>query len=197
MRRGLERGIYRRRVTEMPLIDGVVRRNFVNLRRSGTLCLRRINDGGQFAIVDIDLFAGIAGLCQRLGDHHRHRIADMADLTAGQRRMRRHFHRRAVLGMDHPATDQIADLVGCELGAVQNGEHARHARSLLAVDRFDGGVRVRRANEVSVSLARPIDVVGVVTLAGNETLVFLAAHRGANPGCGHAVLPLFCVDVLS
>jgi hypothetical protein len=31
-----------------------------------------------------------------------------------------------------------------------------------------------------------------MALAGDETLVFLAAHRGANPGCGHGgFLPLF------
>jgi hypothetical protein len=37
-------------------------------------------------------------------------------------------------------------------------------------------VRVRRANEHGVGLAGAVDIVGVLALAGDEALVFLATH---------------------
>ena len=184
-----ERGLDRFGIAEMPLIDGVARRDLVNLRRA--LFLRRggIGDRGQHRVIDLDLLGGVARLRQGLGDHHRDRIADMAGLAAGERRMRRHLHRRAVLGMDHPAADEIADLVGGKLGAGEHRQHARHAGGRLGVDRFDRGVGVRRADEIGKGLARPVDVVGVMALAGDEAVIFLAAHRGADPGCAHGGFP--------
>ena len=185
----LERGVDRFGVAEMPLIDRVVRRDLVDLRRAWRLRLAGIGHRRQHLVIDFDLFGGIARLRQRFGDHHRHRIADMAGLADGERRMRRHLHRRAVLGMDHPAADQIADLVGGQFGAGEHREHARHAGA-AGVDRFDLGVRVRRAHEIGVGLAGPIDVVGVVALAGNEALILLAAHCGADTGRTHGFLPV-------
>ena len=44
---------------------------------------------------------------------------------------------------------------------------------------------VRRADEIGVGLAGPVDVVGVMAFAGDEAVVFLAAHRGADPGRAH------------
>jgi hypothetical protein len=48
------------------------------------------------------------------------------------------------------------------------------ASAALGVDRLDGGVRVRRAHEIGVGLARTVDVVGVAALAGDEANIFLA-----------------------
>src|SRR5260370_886257 len=65
------------------------------------------------------------------------------------------------------------------VGDVFGGEHAGdagHFCSRRGVALLDLGVRVRRANEINRRLPRPVDVVGVVALAGDETLVFLAAH---------------------
>jgi len=114
----------------------------------------------QHRVIDFDFLSRIARLRQRLGEHHRDRIADMAGLAIGERRMRRHFHRRAVLGMDHPAADQIADLVVGELDAGEHGKPRPASPRPLSVDGFYRGMRVRRANEVGVSLTGPIDVVG-------------------------------------
>ena len=82
----LEGGVDRFRVAEVPLVDRVVRRDVVNLRRAGLLRRRRIGDRRQHRVIDFDLLGGIARLRQRLGDHHRDRIADMAGLAAGERR---------------------------------------------------------------------------------------------------------------
>ena len=58
--------------------------------------------------------------------------------------------------------------------------------------RLDVGVRVRRAHEHGVGLARAVDVVGVLALAGDEALVFLAAYGRADAGCAHGVPPEIC-----
>ena len=47
-------------------------------------------------------------------------------LSGCQRRMRRHLHRRAVFGMDHPAANQIADFVAGQFGAGEHGDDTRH-----------------------------------------------------------------------
>ncbi len=84
--------------------------------------------------------------------------------------------------MDHPAADQIADLVGRKIGAGQHRDHAGHRLAAVDVDLLDLGVRMRRAHEHRAGLARPADVVGVLALAGDEAEVFLATHRRADPG---------------
>ena len=76
--------------------------------------------------------------------------------------------------MDHPAADEAADLVGCEIGARVDSEHARGGQCLADVDVVDGRVRNRRAREHGVSLSVPVDVVDVLTFACDETQVFHA-----------------------
>src|ERR1700730_1809115 len=91
--------------------------------------------------------------------------------------------------MDHPAADQVADLVGGEFGSSENREHARHLGRGFDVDRFEGRVGVRRTKEIGVSLPRPIDIVGVVAGAGDEAAVFFTAYRGADTGRAHGLRP--------
>ncbi len=107
-----ESGLGRLGVAEVPLVDRVVGDVGMDLRRALGLRLGRIDDRGQHLVVDLDLLGRVLALPDRLGDHHGDGIADAVDLRGRQRRMRRHLHRRAVLGMDHPAADQVADLVG-------------------------------------------------------------------------------------
>ena len=184
------------RIADVPLIDGVVRRDFVDLRGARLLRRGQVGDRRQYGVVDLELFGGVARLRQRFRDDNRDRIADVAGFAVSERRMRRHFHRRAVFGMNHPAADEIADLVGGELRAGQHRDHAWRGGRRLAVDRFDGRVGVRGTDEEGVSLAGPVDVVRVVALAGDEAVVLLAAHCGADPGRTHgSLLRLFFVLV--
>ena len=90
--------------------------------------------------------------------------------------------------MDHPAADETADLVGGKLGAGEHREHARHRGGGLVIDALDLGVRVRRTQETGVRLARAVDVGGVVALAGDETLILLAANRRTDAGRAHGGL---------
>ncbi len=181
----LERGIGCFGVAEAPLIDGVVRRDVVDARRALLLRSGGVGDRRQHRVIDFDLLGGVARPRQRLADHDGDRVADMAGFAIGKNGMRRHFHRRAILGVDHPAADQIADLVAGELRAGEHREHAGHGGGGFGVDRFDRRVRMRRADEIGKSLARPVDVVGVMARAGDEAAIFLATHRCADTGSTH------------
>ena len=147
-----------------------------------------IGDRRQHLVIANHLLGRIAGLRQGFRHHHRDRVAHMAGLAGRQRRMRRHLHRAAVLGMDQPAADQVADLVGGELGAGEHRQHARHRGGGFVVDLLDTGMGVRRAHEIGMRLAGPRDIGGVVALAGDETLVLFTAHRRADPGRAHGGL---------
>jgi len=139
-------------------------------RRSG------VDDRRQHLVVDDDLLRGVLSLRQRLRDDGGDMVADVAHLALRQRRMRPDLHRRAVLREDRPAADQAADLVGGKVVAGEHGDHAGHASRLRRVELGDLGVRMRRAQEIRVSLAGAVQVVDVLALAGDEAKIFLAAN---------------------
>jgi hypothetical protein len=169
-------------VAEMPLIDGVVWRDLVDLRRVRELRLGGIGHHRQHLKVDRDFFAGVARLRGGFGDRHGDRVAGEACFVAGDRGMRRHLHRRAVLGMDHPAADEIADLVGGKLRAGEHRELPWHGAGGSGVDPLDPGMGMGRAQEMDSGLAGAVDVVGVSALAGEEAEVLLAPNCRADAG---------------
>ena len=182
---GLERLVHRGAIAELPLVNGVARCDGVNERCVRALRLGGIRDRRQYLVIDLKFFAGIARLRQRLGDHYRDRIADETGLFVRDGRVRRHLHRRSVLGVDHPAANQGADLVGGKLCTGKHRQHARHAGSRGAVDPLDPGVGMGRAHEVDVALPGPADVGGILPFSGDEAEILLATHRGADTRCAH------------
>jgi hypothetical protein len=92
-----ERVFHRFLVAEVPLVDRVVGDLAVDLRRVFILRARRIDHGRQRLVIDLHCVGGITRLRLGLRDHHRDCVADVIDLAVGERRMRRHLHRRAVL----------------------------------------------------------------------------------------------------
>src|SRR3712207_9107249 len=48
---------------------------------------------------------------------------------------------------------------------------------------------MRRAEEIGVGLARPVEIVHVASLAGDETLILFPADGCADPCSGHEILP--------
>jgi len=98
----------------------------MHLRRALRLGLGRVDIGGQHLVVDDDGLRRVLGLRQRLGDHHGDVVADIAHLALGEDGMGTGAHRRAVLGVDHPAADEPADLVGRHIVAGIDRDHARH-----------------------------------------------------------------------
>src|SRR5262245_44707248 len=176
----------------MPLVDGVVGRFRVDLRLARILRAGGLDGGRQRLVLDGHRLGGVAGRGQRVGDDDGDVIADIAHLALGEGRMRSGFHRRAVLGMDHPAANQSADLVLGDILASKD-VHVVAAFKLGDVDALDVGVRVRRAHKHGIGLARTADIVGVLAFAGDETLVFLAPYWRADAGCAHGLPPSLLV----
>ena len=120
-----EGGFRRVLVAEMPVEHGVVGRDVVHLDRRFRR-LGGVDDGRENIVIDHDRFRRVLGLGQRFGDHHRHVVAHIAHLALGEGRVRPGLHGTAVLGMDHPAADEAADLVRREVVAREDGDDARH-----------------------------------------------------------------------
>src|SRR5215467_2078341 len=91
--------------------------------------------------------------------------------------------------MDHPTADEVADLVLGDVGTRIDGKTAGRGNRGRGIDRLQGCMRVWRAHEHRIGLAWPIDVVGVLALAGDEALIFLAPNRSADAGGGHGFPP--------
>ena len=104
-----ERGIDRGLVANRPGVALVSGCAIVDLGRAGFQRLDRIDHRGQDVVIDLDQLRGVLRLIRRLGDHHRHAIADIAHLTLRQQRMRRLLHGLPVGAGDQPATWQAVD----------------------------------------------------------------------------------------
>ncbi len=189
MRRLLERRGRLVGIAEIPVEDQVVLGFRVDLRRALVHRLRGIGDRLQFLVGDLDRLGGVARLALGVGHHDHHRVADIADLVEGQRRPCAHLHRRAVLGMDHPAADQIADAVGLQFLAGQHAVDAGHGLRLLDVDLLDLGMRVGAAHECRVFHSRHNHVVDIASGAGDEPFVFLARNACADAFDSHKSVP--------
>ncbi len=192
----LGEGLLRLRlVAELPLVDEVAGGDLVDLGRALLPRLRGIRHGVEDLVVDLDHLGGVTRLALRLRDHHRHLVADIAHRVAGDRGVRAGLHRLAVLGMDEPAADQVADRAlvevvarGHELPEVLAGVDRHHARGRLRgrdVDRPDPRMGVRRAHEDRVQLAGPVYVVGVVALACDEPAILHPRDAGADATLSH------------
>ena len=184
-----ERRIGRAFIANVPIKHGVVGRHVVDLRRARFRCRRRIDGGGQHAIVHDHFFASFARLRIGVGDDDGDVIADVAHFALREGGMAARFHRRAVLGMDHPAANEAADLIGGDMLAGENGDDARHFGGCRAIDAVDGRMSVRRAHKIGMGLARAVDVIDIAAFAGDEANIFLALDRGADAGCAHSVSP--------
>ena len=181
-----EGSLGRRLVAQRPFEHGVVGRHVVNLRL-GLRRLAGIDDMRQHLIGDIHPRGRGFRLLLALGDDDGDMVADIAYLALRQDRMRSCFHRRAVFGMDHPAADEPADLVLSDMLAGENRNDAVFRFPFRYLDRLDRGMGVRASHEIGVGLILEIDVVGILALAGDETMIFLALHASADSGVTHDV----------
>ena len=94
------------------------------------------------------------------------------------------------------AANEAPNLVGRNVVAGEDRNHARRLESGRYVDFVDRRVGVRRAQKISVCLAGAVDVVDVAALAGNEADVFCAFDGGADSCHAHDVsLPWDNVEV--
>ena len=190
VRRLREGGVGAGAVADRPVVAKVVGCLVVHHRAAAGRCLRLrdIDHRRQLFIVDLDHRRRVLRLLQRLGDHQRDAVADIAHLRIGQDRMLRLLHRRAVDAVDEPAARQPAYIL--ELLAGEDAQHAGCGLRGGDVDLRQPGVRVGAAHEHAVALLRQRDVVGVLAAAGQEAQVFAARHRLADQllGCVHRAL---------
>src|SRR5580704_2824952 len=173
----------------MPVEDGIVGSIVVNLRLPRTCRGREIDDRFQDAVIDDKFLSTVFCFRIGVGNDDGDRIADVEGLPMRKRGERADLHRRPVFRMDGPAGNVSADLVGDRVRAGQNRDDPLRLQGGGGVDLVDRCMRVRRAHEIGVGLARTIEVVNVVALAGNEADVFLAFDGGANAGRAHDLSP--------
>ena len=115
----------------------------------------------QVLVLDLDQVARVLGDVAVLGDHRRHRFADVAHPV----------DREAVL--HHRRARELRRRAG-HLLRFRAGEHEVHAGERLrlrGVDTLDAGVRPVAAQDRCVRHARERDVVDVLAVAGQEARV--------------------------
>ena len=154
MRGGGECRVGRRLVAKVPVVNRIVRRRLMDrgLPRLGRA--RGVDHGRQHGVVDLDHLGRVAGLSISVGDDDGDVVADIPDFALGERRMGPGLHRRAVLRMDHHAADESADLVGCDVVAGEHGDDAGGVSCGVGVDLVNCRMRMWRAQEIGVGLAR-------------------------------------------
>ena len=175
-------------VAECPNVAGVVRRDVVENRRAALARISKLSDGRQDVIVDVHQLRGILRLSQRLGDHHGNVVADIAHTPLREDRVRRLLHRLAVHVGDQPAARESINLCRGDVFASEDRDDARCFESFILADRFDTRVRMRRADEVGAGFARELDVVGVLSAAGEKAVVLAPFYRLPDVVCGHGAL---------
>ena len=184
MRRRQERRIGRGGIADLG-VDHDIRQIVVEPWRVLGEARYALRHGRQRFIVDHDLFGGILGLRDRLGDDERDRGADMAHAIGRQDVVRRHRHRRAVAIVQHDVRRRAGrgemrnalQSVGQRILPGEHRKHARHGARLRCIDRADACVGVRRAHHGRVGLAGKIEIVAVSAAPSDEPQIFLAADR--------------------
>jgi hypothetical protein len=171
-----ERALDRVAVARLPHEGHVVGRVVPHGRRAGACRVRGGRHHGQRLVLDRQHLGGVHGLLRRLRDHHRHRIADVTDAIARQRRARRLDRGRAVAPLARGVARQVAELVRRVVRAGEDRDHAGRLRRARGIDRPDARVRVRRPHDERIRLAREVHVIGVAPEALDEARVFDTAH---------------------
>ena len=159
----------------------------MQLRGISRLRGTRIGDRRQRLIVDLDALGRIRRLLAGLGDHCRHRLADMAHGVARQRKARRLGHWRAVVRADDPERPHRGDVVGRHIRAAENCNDAWQDEGGSCIDAANAGVGVRRTHERAMHGTGHIDVADVSAVAEQETPILDAAQRHAD--AFHITLP--------
>jgi hypothetical protein len=152
--------------------------------------IARAHHRRQLFVVDLHQLRGVARLLVALRDDDGDVVADVAHLALRKTGMRRLLHRLAVDVRDQPAAGQAVDLGRSQIVAREDRDDAGRLERLVLPDRFDLGVRVRRAHEARVGLVGHRHVVGVVAGPGEKAVVLFALDRSANvSGRAHDLRP--------
>ena len=156
----------------------VARRGVVDHRGAGIERAAGIDHVRQFAVFDFDRLERIEAGGDRIGHHHRHRLADEAHAAVSEGAARRHPRRLAVGAFERQHAHHLDHAGGL---AVLGGEHAVHAGHRLrgvCPDRHDLRMCAIAAQEHCVQFPGERPVGSVETVAGHQAPVFLALERG-------------------
>ena len=145
--------------------------------------------GGDRLIVDLDQLGCVLGFRQCVGNHHRHRIADVAHAVDDQRRPLRSVHRLTVGSLPRHVGLGHAEPVGNHVVAGEDGDHARRRGRGLRIDGPDLRVGVRRAHEHGVGLPREVHVVDEAALSAQQPRVLETQYRLADSILAHELSP--------
>src|SRR5437763_3282665 len=178
-------GLHRGGIAQMPIVADIARRLRPDLRRTRLQCRDNIDDRRLDGVIDRDFLGAVARLSQGLGDNDRDGIADMTNAIDREHRMQRLLHWRAVFRGNQPAAGQAANLILGHVLAGEDGDDAGRRGRAARVDAAEARVGVRAAQDVGVELARPVDVVGIGALSGQEAVIIAAPGRWAVRSLGH------------
>jgi hypothetical protein len=134
-----------------------------------------VQDRRQRLDLDHDQLGGVLGKVRIVGEHGRHRLADIANALRRQDRL---AERLELLDA------ALAEVDGSEIGDIgggPDGVHAGQGSGGRGVDRDDPAVRMRRADHAHVQLMRKADVGGELALAADERRILQPRNRLADP----------------
>ena len=160
---------------------GVVGDVVIELRRARLCRFLGIGHGRERLDVEFDGLCGIARLRQRFGDHEGHGIADKAHFVRRQRHPVGLQQRRAIAALQRQAAGEGVVAGRYEVLSRPHPEHARHGAGGLGIDAADDAVGVAGADDEGIGLPRQAEIVGVLALAADQRVVFLAPDRLSDP----------------
>ena len=154
--------------------------------------VRRIDHRRQFLIVDLDQFRRVAGLVHGFGDDEGDRIADELHRTGGKRRPIWFVDRRTVRPFerqqDWRQRGDNAEAVGLPVVMGQHRQHAGCGPRRRTIDAGDAGMGMGRAQDMAAGLAGPVEIVGILPAAAQQSRILIARHALSQAEF-HAVLP--------
>ena len=136
---------------------------------------------GQHVVANVDELGGVGGPIHVVGDHHRHGLAGVAGLRAGDCRLgvgpepgRRHERRHCRGALR-------------QLGTREDGDHTRLCERPARVDSGDASVRVGTAHDRRVQEVGKAQIVDVATASREKAAIF-ATLDGQADGRAHEIV---------
>ena len=159
----------------------------VDLRAVRLEGLLQVHHGGKGLVVDLDQVGRVIRCGFGVGEHHGHDLALVGGLAGGDREPLRH---RLLLGREGGDGRMGPGDLALEILRRVDGSNARGGGRLGDVDLLDLGVRVGAAHEGRMNLPRPVQVVDVAAVPGDQPGVFAAMDLGADQlSDGHRYSP--------
>ena len=151
------------------------------------LALQRLLDvyqGLQRIVGNLHRLGPVLGQVPALGQHHRHRIADVVHLAVGQRVLQK-FHQVAVGPQPHrdlPRLDRGRNVIESEYG-----DDTQHLQRRLGIDRQDSRMGVGAAHDGGVQRVGQLHVINELPAARQEPPVLFSPDGSADVTGSHDI----------